>query len=406
MMRAAAALVALVHWCDCQDADLVRKYTTTPARRKPRLEVLGRPALADRRARGTRPFPGGDERRRKRAAPPAAANGSEAFFPSVAKAERLVRALVTAAALDEPADDERTHGVFPSEVNEHFLKKIRKQNPKLPAETLAEAHHSQYGGAWMKGRDQFETLVNRGLRPHHTFLELGCGSLRAAIYVIEFLDAGNYYCLEEDRASLRAGITYELRLHGLLAKRPRLLASRTFDLPALVSRSRAPADLRFDFSYEFSVLMHICRGCRDAVCVAGLHAAASRLKPGGAFVTNKRLSPAIDLARFGLEVDGPCVRPDSHFLASREASCAYRRTDAPLAPLDASWWTAKSPDAGHECFVPGAQPPRPYTIGDAEGRAAWLAALSWEWTRILGRNTTFNDGALDGRPAGTKTGAS
>ena len=56
--------------------------------------------------------------------------------------------------------------------------------------------------------------------------------------------------------------------------------------------------------------------------------------------------------------------------------------------------------------MPAGEARRPYTIGHAEGGAAWLAELAWEWTRILGRKTTFNDGALDGRAAGTKRGAS
>ena len=64
----------------------------------------------------------------------------------------------------------------------------------------------------------------------------------------------------------------------------------------------------------------------------------------------------------------------------------------PVVAVEAAAWRSMSkPDVGY--VLEG-------------GVAAWLAALSWEWTRILGRNTTFNDGALDGRQAGTKTGAS
>ena len=55
-------------------------------------------------------------------------------------------------------------------------------------------------------RCRFDALVKYGLKPHHKILELGCGSLRSAVWTIAYLDAGNYFCIESNAESLRAGL--------------------------------------------------------------------------------------------------------------------------------------------------------------------------------------------------------
>lgn len=46
------------------------------------------------------------------------------------------------------------------------------------------------------GRMQFDYLVGHGLTPDSRLLEIGCGNLRAGRFLIEYLDARNYYGID------------------------------------------------------------------------------------------------------------------------------------------------------------------------------------------------------------------
>jgi len=56
---------------------------------------------------------------------------------------------------------------------------------------------SNYFTKWYElGEWQFETLKDLGLRPSHTFLDVGCGPLRLGYKLIPFLDNKNYYGID------------------------------------------------------------------------------------------------------------------------------------------------------------------------------------------------------------------
>ena len=86
------------------------------------------------------------------------------------------------------------------------------------------------GGLWDQiGELQFAFLVRQGLQPHHTLLDIGCGTLRGGRHFIAYLEPGNYWGMD---ISAKA-IDYAGRLverAGLSSKRPRLLISRNKDL--------------------------------------------------------------------------------------------------------------------------------------------------------------------------------
>jgi len=49
------------------------------------------------------------------------------------------------------------------------------------------------GGLWDEiGLLQFRFLQRQGLQPHHSLLDIGCGSLRGGLHFIRYLDYGNY----------------------------------------------------------------------------------------------------------------------------------------------------------------------------------------------------------------------
>ena len=224
-------------------------------------------------------------------------------------------------------------GIFPTSNPEAIRKRIK--NPKINVDVLAESHHFQYGGAWLKGRDQFDHLVEQGLKPWHKFLELGCGTLRASLWIIEYLEPGNFYCIEANAESLRAGVQYELRLHGLLPKDPQLVWDGNFNL----SRVTSPGlDVDFDYAFAFSVFIHICGGCRDNLCARGLLAATKRLKVGGKLIVNKRAfdERTIDVEAFGLATYPLCDHGPAHFTTLPDYYCSYTKKTRGK-PTEATW---------------------------------------------------------------------
>src|SRR6516164_2727494 len=62
------------------------------------------------------------------------------------------------------------------------------------------------GGSWDEiGQLQLDFLVARGLMPHHRLLDVGCGSLRAGVKVVRYLDPGHYAGIDLHESLLDAG---------------------------------------------------------------------------------------------------------------------------------------------------------------------------------------------------------
>lgn len=101
----------------------------------------------------------------------------------------------------------------------------------------------------MLGDLQFEYLKERGLRPHHYLLDVGCGPLRGGIRFIQYLEPGHYYGVEKDAGVLEEARRLELPHYGLVDRRPVLVAMENFDFPAL--------GRKFDFAIAQSVFTHL-----------------------------------------------------------------------------------------------------------------------------------------------------
>lgn len=119
-----------------------------------------------------------------------------------------------------------------------------------------EPHHSYYGEPWAGGRDIFDFLSQQlPLLPHHKVLEIGCGTLRAGLHFIRFLDASNFYCWEKDPLSLTAALLYELPANGLLWKRPSLQLLSSGDHQHAFGEDEEGA--LFDLVYASAVFLHM-----------------------------------------------------------------------------------------------------------------------------------------------------
>jgi SAM-dependent methyltransferase len=128
---------------------------------------------------------------------------------------------------------------------------------------------------WKMKRDfQVSFLRAQGLEPRHRLLDIGCGTLRGGIPLIDWLDRGHYYGIEVRPSVLAEGLQ-ELCDAGLEDKCPTLIVGDigAIDIPA-----------RLDFVWAFSVLIHMT----DAIVERTVAFAARQLWPDGVFFANVR----------------------------------------------------------------------------------------------------------------------
>jgi SAM-dependent methyltransferase len=131
-------------------------------------------------------------------------------------------------------------------------------------------HRGAVGGMWdTMGRAQFEYLVAEGLQPAHRLLDIGCGSLRAGLHFIEYLDPGNYSGIDTNGALIRGGLG-ELKKAGLEERRPHLVVNGNFEFSGVTE---------VDFALAHSVFTHLPLN-RVMRCVART---SEVLRPGGRF---------------------------------------------------------------------------------------------------------------------------
>jgi SAM-dependent methyltransferase len=135
----------------------------------------------------------------------------------------------------------------------------------IEAKVMAGKHRAVIGGLWDElGQLQIDFLIAQGLKPHHTLLDIGCGSLRAGVKLIKYLDAGNYFGTDLNESLLSVGYDIELAKVGLTAKLPRaqLIVDGDFDF----AWCRRP----FDFVLAQSVFTHLPLGfvriCLERLC--------------------------------------------------------------------------------------------------------------------------------------------
>jgi SAM-dependent methyltransferase len=135
------------------------------------------------------------------------------------------------------------------------------------------ARHGMVGPAdlWeMKRRFQIDFLKGVGLRPDHHLLDLGCGTMRGGIPLIQYLDVGHYTGVDVRPAVLEEGCR-EIEENGLVGRQPQLLCCE--DLREF------QAGRCFDVIWAFAVLIHM----PDSVLDGALEAVARHLEPAGIF---------------------------------------------------------------------------------------------------------------------------
>jgi SAM-dependent methyltransferase len=114
-----------------------------------------------------------------------------------------------------------------------------------------EKRHAHVGPSYlwkMKQDFQFNFLIHHGLKTSDTFLDIGCGTLRGGLPIIQHLEKGNYYGIEVRKNVLAEG-RKELKSRKLEYKNPNLFLFSDF--------GELDFDNTFDKIFAFSVLIHM-----------------------------------------------------------------------------------------------------------------------------------------------------
>lgn len=129
----------------------------------------------------------------------------------------------------------------------------------------------------MKQDFQINFLREMGLEPHHYLIDLGCGTLRGGVPLIEYLDLEHYFGIEARQEVFDEG-RKELNKFQLEHKKPSLTVAE--DLNSL------ELHLSFDYIWSFSVLIHK----NDNILNNALEFVSRHLKEGNYFYTNVNIS--------------------------------------------------------------------------------------------------------------------
>ena len=98
------------------------------------------------------------------------------------------------------------------------------------------------------GRNQLIALLDCGMTPDSKLLDVGCGCLRGGYWAINFLESGNYFGIEPNKAMLNSGLNNLFTTDFLDIKRPKFSHTDDFDLSVF--------DVRFDFVVARSIWSH------------------------------------------------------------------------------------------------------------------------------------------------------
>lgn len=108
------------------------------------------------------------------------------------------------------------------------------------------------GNTWMWkaiGELQLDFMIKRGLAPEDTFYDVGCGSLRAGVNFIPYLDTGCYKGIDIEAKLIEVGLEIELDKEVQAEKKPEFVVSDSFEFHKF---SAAP-----DYAIANSLFTHL-----------------------------------------------------------------------------------------------------------------------------------------------------
>jgi SAM-dependent methyltransferase len=134
----------------------------------------------------------------------------------------------------------------------------RPRIPHGPEGIRAVGHRRYSGGMWEEiGKLQFDFLVSRGLKPEHVFCDVACGSLRAGVHLIPYLNPGNYLGIDKEQDLIDAGDKKELTPELVAEKQPEFVVSSAFEFERF-SRQPQMAIAQSLFTHLPPELIRLC----------------------------------------------------------------------------------------------------------------------------------------------------
>jgi cyclopropane fatty-acyl-phospholipid synthase-like methyltransferase len=106
--------------------------------------------------------------------------------------------------------------------------------------------------------------------------------MRTGIWVAEYLDPERYHGIDAHLPGLEAAVRYEIPLHGLQNKKPRLLNNDQFDVGHF--------GVQFDWIFSFAVVNHLS----DDLLDTAFRRIREYLKPSGRLVLSPAPRKALD----------------------------------------------------------------------------------------------------------------
>jgi len=140
---------------------------------------------------------------------------------------------------------------------EKYVRRLYEQKGYLEAyaahtdaQILEGKPHAAIGGFWEEmGKLQFDFLMSKGLKPHHTLLDVGCGTLRGGRHFIKYLDSEKYSGFDMAAKAIEYGKEL-VKQENLSSKIPQLLVNKNLKFQEFQGKT-------FDFILAQSVLTHL-----------------------------------------------------------------------------------------------------------------------------------------------------
>ena len=129
---------------------------------------------------------------------------------------------------------------------EVYRKRMDKQIKLRPEDSRWRPKTDRWDKA---GNIQFQCLIQQGLKPEHTLLDIGCGSLRAGLLLIKYLAPGNYTGIDISQEAIKCARQL-VSEEGLAVRKPRLLVTHD-------SRFKEFEGETFGLIWAYDVLFHL-----------------------------------------------------------------------------------------------------------------------------------------------------
>ncbi len=189
-------------------------------------------------------------------------------------------------------------------MSKNSFSEIRKIVGRI-LKSKQERRHALVGApdVWKQARAfQFQFLKDQGLEKTDKLMDIGCGTLRGGIPMIQYLDEGNYYGMDVRDEVLEEGRD-EIRIAKLADKNPNLISFNHF--------SEVELNVKFNVMFAYSVLIHL----EDQIAESCFQFVSKSLADNGVFYANVNIAEHAD----GNWVGFPIVFRSHEFYANLAA---------------------------------------------------------------------------------------